>query len=137
MTYLSCRSDNQLSPLEALFHDDYGTPFLSKNFYPALDIAEAKDQYTVQVDLPGVKKEDITVSFDNGILAIEGKRNVTVEEKDKGYQRIERAYGQFSRSINLGLGVDSTKIKAQYQDGVLTLTVPKSEKAQAKLVAIE
>ena len=105
-------------------------------FFAALDVSEEAGQYTIKADVPGLKKEDVNLSFDNGILTIEGERKNETEQKDKNYHRIERSYGKFARSLNLGTGVDAAAIKADYKDGVLTVTVPKSEKAKSTTIEI-
>jgi HSP20 family protein len=105
-------------------------------FYPALDVIEEKDQYVLKADLPGIKKDEIKVSVENGILTIEGERNTEIEQKDRQVHRIERSYGRFVRSLNLGTHVDNSKIRASYKDGVLQLIVPKSEAAKPKSIDI-
>ncbi|MDE1921599.1 MAG: Hsp20/alpha crystallin family protein [Candidatus Omnitrophica bacterium] len=130
-----------------VFDDDFffGLPVLPMTerqpgtgaFYPALDVIEEKDQYILKADLPGMKKEDIKVSVENGILTIEGERKSETEHKDKQVYRVERSYGRFVRSLNLGSTVDSNKIRAAYKDGVLQLNVPKSEDAKPKAIDIQ
>ena len=119
-------------PVRELFGE--GSSFAP--FFAALDVTEEAGQYTVKADVPGLKKEDVHLSFDNGILTIEGERKSETEQKDKNYHRIERSYGKFARGLNLGFGVDADAIKADYKDGVLTITVPKSEKAKPKSIDI-
>lgn len=103
---------------------------------PAIDVSEDKDKFTFKADLPGMKKEDIRVSVDNGIIAIEGERKSEAETKERNYHRVERSYGRFVRSFNLGSVVDDAKINANYKDGVLEITVPKVEKAKAKTIDV-
>jgi len=105
-------------------------------FYPALDVVEDTEQYVIKADLPGINKEDIKVSVENGILTIEGERKSETEQKDKQVHRFERSYGRFVRSLNLGTTVDNSKIRANYKDGVLHLTVPKTEAAKPKAIDI-
>ena len=105
-------------------------------WFPAIDVMEDKDQFTVKADLPGLKKEDIRVSCENGILTIEGDRRTETETKEKNYHKIERSYGRFVRSLNLGQVVDQSKIKAQYKDGVLELVLPKTERAKPRAIDI-
>jgi len=131
------------------FDDDffYGLPLLplterqaahgNGNFFPALDVIEEKDQYVLKADLPGINKEDIKVSVESGILTIEGERKSETEHKDKQVHRIERSYGRFVRSLNLGTSIDSSKIRASYKDGVLQLIVPKLEAAKPKAIDIQ
>ena len=131
------------------FDDDYffGLPVLplterqagggNGSFFPALDVVEEKDQYVLKADLPGINKEDIKVSVENGVLTIEGERKSETEHKDKQIHRVERSYGRFVRSLNLGTNVDNSKIRASYKDGVLQLMVPKSEAAKPKAIDIQ
>jgi len=121
--------------LNRFFDDDYF--FSSGNFYPALDVVEETNQYVLKLDLPGINKEDIKVSVENGVLTIEGERKSENEEKDKQFHRVERRYGRFVRTLNLGTGVDNSKIHAAYKDGVLQLSVPKLEAAQPKSIDIQ
>ncbi len=106
------------------------------HWLPALDIAEDGAQYIVEVDVAGVRKEDVKVLFDNGILTIEGLRKNESESKEKNYHRIERSYGRFLRHLKLGNNVDAAAIKASYKDGVLTITVPKMERIKPKAIDI-
>jgi len=99
-----------------LFDDDYffGLPVFpmserqasANSFYPALDVIEEKDQYVLKADLPGIKKEDIKVSVENGVLTIEGERKSEIEHKDKQVHRVERSWGRFVRTLNLGTSVE-------------------------------
>jgi len=95
------------------------------------DIRDTGDSYTLEADLPGVKKEDIAIDLTEGTLTITAQRHSEYEKKDKkdGYVRCERSYGSFSRSFDT-TGIDTENIKASYNDGVLTLTLPKQQ-AQA------
>lgn len=108
-----------------------------KFWAPSVDILDDKDAYMVKAELPGLKKEDIEVSVENGILTIKGERKFEDEEKKENYHRIERRYGCFSRSVSLPGDINSDKVKASYKDGVLAVEIPKSEKAKAKKVDID
>ena len=114
--------------LRAAFNEEF--------FLPALDVAEEPGQYLIRVDLPGVTKEDVRVSFDNGVLTVEGERKHEAEQKERSYHRVERSYGKFARSLELGQEVDGQAVKAAYKDGILTITVPKVERAKPKAVDI-
>ncbi len=106
-------------------------------WFPALDMVEEKDQYVFKADLPGMKKEDIKIALENGVLSIEGERKSETEHKDRNVCRCERTYGRFIRAINVGTGIDQNKIKANYKDGVLEVIVPKSETAKPKAIDIQ
>jgi HSP20 family protein len=107
------------------------------NFAPRVDIIEDKDSVTLQAEIPGMKKEQIKVMVEDGILTISGERKQEFEKKDKGYLRTERAYGSFSRSFTLPDYVDAEKISADYKDGLLNIALPKTEKAKPKEISVD
>ena len=104
---------------------------------PPVDISEDNKEWLVKVDLPEVKKEDVKVSVENGMLTITGERKFEKEEKDKKYHRIERSYGNFFRSFTLPEDADDAKASAEFKDGVLKVHLPKNEKAKTKAKAVE
>ncbi len=104
---------------------------------PAVDIIDEKDQVRIKADLPGLKKEDIDVSADNGVLTIKGEKKEEKEVKEKDYVRSERYYGSFHRSFSLPAGVDAQKVNAVYKDGVLEVSLPKREDAKPKQIKVE
>ncbi|MFH0754053.1 MAG: Hsp20/alpha crystallin family protein [Candidatus Omnitrophota bacterium] len=105
-------------------------------WFPAMDVLEDKDQFIIKTDLPGLKKDDIRVSCENGLLTIEGERKPDIQTKERDWHKVERSYGRFVRSLNLGQVVDQARIKAQYKDGVLELSLPKTEIAKPKSIDI-
>jgi HSP20 family protein len=104
---------------------------------PLVDISEDDKEYLVKAELPEVKKEDVRVSVENGVLSISGERKIEKEEKDKKYHRVERAYGLFGRSFSLPEGADGTKITAEFKEGVLKVHLPKAENAKPKSVTVK
>ncbi|MCX7661142.1 MAG: Hsp20/alpha crystallin family protein [Candidatus Omnitrophica bacterium] len=104
---------------------------------PSLDVSEDKESISVKVDLPGVKQEDIDVSIHGNILTIKGERKKEAESKDKNYHRVERFFGSFVRSLTLPQYADTNKVKASYKDGVLEITIPKTEEAKPKQIKVE
>lgn len=107
-------------------------------FAPAVDVTEKDDAYYVRADLPGVKKDDLDISFQDGVLTINAEtRNETKEEKEGRVIRQERRYGSFVRSMRLGDAVDVDGIKADYKDGVLDLVLPKAEKVKPKKIDVQ
>jgi len=108
-----------------------------RGWYPAVDIYEEKDRYIVKAELPGMKQEDIKLSIVNNTLTLRGERKAEHEHRRDGYHRVERAYGEFCRSFQLPAEVDADKIKAVYKDGILEVTIPKSEKAKPKEITIK
>jgi HSP20 family protein len=104
---------------------------------PALDLYEDKDNVFVKVEVPGLKKEDIEVSIENGTLTIAGERKSEKQADDTEAHRSERFVGRFYRSVTLPSEVKTDEVKAQYQDGVLTVTLPKAEAAKPKQIEIK
>ena len=105
-------------------------------FAPALDVKETKDAYVVTIELPGTKKDDISVECHDNVLTVKGEKRSEIEEKDEHRHYTERTYGSFSRSLTLP-GDASNDVKAKFQDGVLTLTIPKAEERKPRVVRIE
>jgi len=103
---------------------------------PAVDICETKNALVVKADLPDVNEKDLDIQVENNILTIRGERKFERDVKEDNYLRVERAYGSFSRSFSLGNTVNTEAIKAEYRDGVLTLTIPKREEAKPKQVKV-
>jgi HSP20 family protein len=103
---------------------------------PALDVHEDKEEFTVRVELPGMKREDIEVSLQNGALVISGERKEEKVIKEAQVHRQERYFGKFSRALTLPTAVAGDKVKAAYKDGVLTVTLPKAEEAKPKQIAV-
>ena len=95
------------------------------DFTPTVNTREDKDAYSIEVDLPGVKKEDVDISIDKNVLTIKGKREVREEVQEDDYYRVESRYGTFSRSFTLPEKVDVDNVKAHTEDGVLEITIPK------------
>jgi HSP20 family protein len=104
---------------------------------PMVDITEDKNEYLIKADLPEVKREDLHVTVENGVLTVTGERKFEKEEKDKKYHRIERAYGSFVRSFSVPDDADDSKVSAQFKDGVLTVHLTKSEKARPKSIEVK
>ena len=104
---------------------------------PVVDITEDEKSYLIKAELPEVKKEDVKVTVENGVLTITGERKFEKEEKDKKYHRIERSYGNFLRSFTLPDLADGSKVTAEFKDGVLKVRLPKSEKAKPKAVDVK
>ena len=113
-----------------------GTQLLS-GWTPALDMREDKDNVVVKAELPGMKKEEIAVSLHDGCLSISGERKAEEKYKDAEVYRSERFVGRFQRTVTLPAAVAADKVSAQYQDGVLTITLPKSEEAKPKQISVK
>ena len=104
---------------------------------PRVDIAETDNEFTIKAEIPEVKKEDVKVTIDSGVLTIRGERKQEKEEKDKKFHRVERYYGSFTRSFTLPDNVDESKIEASFKDGMLNLQIPKTEAAKPKAIEVK
>ena len=104
---------------------------------PLVDIAEDDKEYLIKAELPEVKKEDVKVTVENGVLTITGERKFEKEEKGKKYHRVERAYGSFIRSFTLPEGAAGDKINAEFKDGVLKVHLAKSAEAKPKSINVK
>lgn len=108
-----------------------------RRFVPAIDVSESENEVTLTAEVPGMGKEDLEVTVDNGVLTLRGEKKQEEEHEAEDFHRIERRYGRFERSVRLPEYVDAEQIEADYNDGVLTLHMPKSERARAKQIEIK
>jgi HSP20 family protein len=109
-----------------------------EDLIPAMDVVEHDNDFVVKTELPGVNKEDIQVTLENGVLTIGAETRSEKEEKQEGRViRQERRYGRFVRSLRLGTQVDEKGVKANYKDGVLELTLPKAEAVKPKKISVD
>lgn len=119
------------------FFKEWPSPELIRGEWaPCLDVSETKNNFVVKAEVPGIDAKDIDISLANDVLTIKGEEKQVKEEKDENYHRVERSYGAFSRSIQVPGEVQSDKIKASYKDGILKVTLPKSEEAKKKEIKI-
>ena len=130
-------------PLASLrfFEDAFGRllsePRASRPWSPAVDVFETEDELVLKADVPEVELKDIDVRVENQTLTLSGERKFEKDETSKGYHRIERGYGQFTRSFTLPSTVDTEKVEAGYHNGVLTVKLPKKAAAKPRQVKIE
>lgn len=103
---------------------------------PAVDLKETDQAYTLEADLPGLKKEDIELMVVDNMITIKGERKQEEKVEEKGYHRFERRYGAFQRSFEIPGGFDSEKVTAKFEDGVLRVTLPKREEAKPKHIEV-
>ncbi len=104
---------------------------------PLVDITEDDKEYLIKAELPEVKKDDVKVTLENGVLSVSGERKLEKEEKSRRYHRIERAYGTFTRSFTLPEDADPGQVNAEFRDGVLRVHVRKNEKARPKAIDVK
>ena len=111
---------------------------LAGRVWPRVDIIEEPNDYILKADLPGMKKDDIAISVDNGVLTIRGEKQETRQEEEKGrYQHLERSFGSFSRSFALPADVDQKNIDAHYKNGVLELVLRKTAEGKTKATEVK
>ena len=124
-----------------LFGDVLGRRFASEEgstlWQPSVDVEEHPEKYSIHVDLPGMKLEDIKITLEDNRLVIRGEKTRTEEKKGATYHRVERIFGSFERAFTLTHAVKSDKIDAIYKDGVLEITVPKAEEAKAREIPVK
>jgi HSP20 family protein len=127
----------EIDRLNRMFSDFYNEAFSRTGWVPAVDIFE-NDQHEVvlKAELPDMKREDINLTFENGVLTLKGERKFEHEAKKENFHRVERRYGSFSRSFTLPNTVDASRINASYKDGVLTIRLPQREEAKPKQIAV-
>jgi HSP20 family protein len=122
-----------------LFSNLFDTPTGSapaRRWVPATDLSETPDAYVLRADLPGMSPEDVHIELENRVLSISGERRAEATEQGAGFHRVERAFGAFRRSLTLPAGVDAEAITASFDQGVLTVRVPKPEAVKPRRVAI-
>jgi HSP20 family protein len=114
-----------------------GSSIATSLWSPAVDIKEEETQFVLFADVPGVDAKSIDITMEGGLITIKGERKANAESVNNGYRRVERRYGTFYRRFSLPDYADADKISAKCENGVLTVTVPKQEKAQPKRIAID
>ena len=127
----------EMDDLIGRFSADWGGDWFAREFSPSLDLSEADDSLQVRMDVPGVKPEQIEIEVTGNSLRISGERKEEREEKGKSYHRIERRSGSFARVVSLPCAVKEDQIKAECHDGILTVTLPKTEKARTHKVKVK
>jgi len=111
--------------------------FANAVWSPLTDIKEDENKYSLHLDLPGVKKEDVKITFNNGQIAISGERNFEKEENNSKYHRVERAFGKYYRAFSLPEKIMEDKIEAEFKDGILNISIPKAEEAKPKQIEVK
>jgi HSP20 family protein len=126
----------EIDRLHNMFSNFYNEG-VSRSWVPPVDIYEtAQHEVVIKAELPEMKREDISVTFENNVLTLKGERRITDEVANDRFQRLERFYGNFSRSFTLPSTVDAGKISATYKDGVLTVRLPQREESKPKQISV-
>ena len=131
------RLHGEMDNLFGGFFRGFDGPFAGYKAWPAIDVAEEEDAIIVRAEVPGCKADDINISVHNNVLTISGEKKLSEEKKEKGYYHVESSYGSFKRELTLPTDVDQSKIDAACKNGVLSVTLPKAEKAKAIKVKIK
>lgn len=126
----------ELQDMFSQFVGDGGSLAAWAGYAPSLDVSETDTTLEVKMDVPGVKPDDIDVQLSGNLLTISGKRAEEKEEKGKTFHRVERSYGSFSRSVTLPCDVKDDKVDAQIHDGILRVTLQKSEEAKTRKIKV-
>ena len=113
------------------------TELSTRSWAPPVDIYETEDAIVLKAELPGVDPKDVEVRVEDNTLYLKGERKFEKEVKEQNYHRVERSYGSFARSFSLPNSISTDKVKADFKDGLLTLTMPKREEAKPKTIKID
>jgi HSP20 family protein len=126
--------------MNRLFRDSFGESreeaLATTSFAPAVDVYEDEHQITLKIEVPGIDEKDIDVRVENNTLTVHGERKFEKEEKEENYRRIERQYGSFTRSFTLPTSVDAEKVTANYDKGVLKVSLAKKAEAKPKQIKV-
>ena len=130
-------------PFSGDLHRLFNTLFEDRNaavqqrWMPAMDLVEADDHFLLKADLPGLSEEDVAIEVRDNALTISGERKAEHERRERGWYRVERSFGRFSRSLSLPEGVDPDSISASFDRGVLSVTIPKPEQRKPRRIQID
>jgi HSP20 family protein len=122
--------------IDRVFDAFFGQTDQSRRWVPPMDLVEAEDHFVLKADLPGLAEGDVNIEVQDGTLTISGERKAEHEQREKGWYRIERSFGSFSRSLTLPDGVDADRIEAAFDHGVLEVRIPKPEERKPRRIAI-
>lgn len=129
------RLQNDLDRFFEDFTSNRSTPTTGA-FSPSLELSEDKSNYIMKFDIPGVRKEDVSVEVDGNVLTVTAERREEKKSEDRRNRYSEISYGSYARSCTLPSAVDEKKVDAKFEDGVLTVTIPKTETSKAKQIAV-
>ena len=122
--------------IDRVFDAFFGQTDQGRRWVPPMDLVEADDHFVLKADLPGLAEGDVNIEVQDGTLTISGERKAEHEQREKGWYRIERSFGSFSRSLTLPDGVDPDRIEASFKDGVLDVRIPKPEERKPRRISI-
>jgi len=119
------------------FFTGFTSPTLGKGVFPVMDVTETPEQFIIEAEVPGIQKENLKLSIKKDELVIEGEKKEEDKKEGESFLRIERSYGSFRRSIRLPSEIDQSKVKAKYENGVLKISLPKTEKEKPKEIEVK
>jgi HSP20 family protein len=126
--------------MNRLFNTMFESPTVgnggTRRWSPAMDLLETEDHFVLRADLPGMREEDVAIELEDNVLTVSGERKADHEENGEGFYRVERAFGSFSRSLTLPLGIDAEAVNAGFTNGVLEVRIPKPEQRKPRKIAI-
>ena len=122
--------------IDRVFDAFFGQTDQGRRWVPPMDLVEAEDHFVLKADLPGLAESDVNLEVQDGTLTISGERKAEHEQREKGWYRIERSFGSFSRSLTLPDGIDPDRIEASFHDGVLDVRIPKPEERKPRRISI-
>jgi len=122
--------------IDRVFDAFFGQTDQGRRWVPPMDLVEVEDHFVLKADLPGLAEGDVNIEVQDGTLTISGERKAEHEEREKGWYRIERAFGSFNRSLTLPDGVDADRIDASFANGVLEVRIPKPEERKPRRISI-
>lgn len=131
------RFGNLLSGFPSRIRNGNGESLTLPDWSPQVDITEDDQEYLIKADLPEMKKDDVKVVVENGIVTVSGERKSEKEEKKRKYHRIERSYGSFQRGFLVPEDADASKVAAEFKDGVLKVRLPKAPAAKPKTIDVK
>lgn len=106
-------------------------------WWPSIDVKETQNEFRIVAELPGLKRDDVKISLTDNVLTLRGEKKSEQDRGEENWHQVERAYGVFERSFQLTCPVDASKVKAKFEDGVLTISMPKSEESRPREISIE
>jgi HSP20 family protein len=122
--------------IDRVFDAFFGQTDQARRWVPPMDLVEAENHFVLEADLPGLREGDVNIEVQDGTLTISGERKAEHEQREKGWYRVERAFGSFNRSLTLPDGVDPEGIAASFSDGVLEIRIPKPEERKPRRISI-
>jgi HSP20 family protein len=123
-----------LGEFDRLFEDAWGVP---SGFQPRVDVAESETEYRITAELPGLEEKDFEIALESGVLTLKGEKRSERDESSHGYRHVETVSGRFERRFQLPAEVEDSKVSAAYKNGVLTIIVPKAEKARPRTITVQ